>query len=45
MVENKPRKQMKNNENDYVIRVLDSPLALPGADWKRCWLRKAPAKA
>ena len=24
---------MKNNANDYVIRVLDSPLALPGADW------------
>ncbi len=28
-----PEKHVKNNSNDYVIRVLDSPLQVPAADW------------
>ena len=35
---------MKNNENDYVIRVLDSPLALPGADWNALLAAQNPAE-
>lgn len=33
---------MKNNANDYVIRVLDSPLALPGADWNALLAAQSP---
>ncbi len=28
-----PEKHVKNNSNDYVIRVLESPLQVPAADW------------
>ena len=35
---------MKNNANDYVIRVLDSPLALPGADWNALLAAQNPGE-
>jgi predicted N-acyltransferase len=35
---------MENNANDYVIRVLDSPLALPGADWNALLAAQSPGE-
>ena len=35
---------MENNANDYVIRVLDSPLALPGADWNALLAAQNPGE-
>ncbi len=35
---------MENNANDYVIRVLDSPLALPGADWNALLAAQNPSE-
>ena len=31
--QNPEKTQVKNNSNDYVIRVMDSPLEVNGADW------------
>lgn len=35
---------MKNNLNDYVIRVLDSPLQVHGADWNALLAAQSPAE-
>ena len=35
---------MKNNSNDYVIRVLDSPLQVQGADWNALLAAQSPAE-
>jgi predicted N-acyltransferase len=44
MVENKPRKSMKNNSNDYVIRVLASPLDMAAADWNALLAAQSPGE-
>lgn len=37
-----PEKHVKNNSNDYVIRVLDSPLQVNAADWNALLAAQSP---
>ena len=37
-----PEKHVKNNSNDYVIRVLHSPLEVNAADWNALLAAQSP---